>query len=145
MEKIIPFKAKDLSYDILTDTAGSLAEEIYGRYNIGIIGDGTLRDSFSSSLEAGRDILYICISGLESAEKEAAELMAAYPGRRIVCAALPSASEDDSLSIIRMSRLRAAGATLDEVTSYYKNHRKPSPVSFPASRFSWPVATAISM
>ena len=145
MEKIVQFRAKDLSYDILTDTAGSLGEEVYGRYNIGLIGDHELYSFFKNSFEAGRDILYICLSDMETAENIADELMKEYPGRRIICVDLPSASEEDSLRTIKMSRLRASGATLDEVSSYYKNHRHPSPVSFPAGRYSRPMATAISM
>ena len=144
MEKIVQFRTKDLSYDILTDTAGSLGAETYRRYNIGIRGDKEITDFFRTSFEAGHDILYICASGLDNARKNAAELMSAYPDRRIICVDPHSVSEEDSLRAVRMSRLRAAGATLDEAASYYNNHRK-SPVSFPASSISWPMATAISM
>ena len=88
--------------------------------------------SIVPSLEAGKDILYICTFGIDTAKKAAAELLAAYPGRHIVCVDMLSDSEDDSLKTVKMSWLRAAGATLAEAASFYKNHRQPSPVSFPA-------------
>ena len=124
MEKIVQFRTKGLSYDILTDTAESPVSDLFSRYNIGITDTKALTDFFRASLEAGRDILYICVSALESAKKAAAELMAAYPGRRIICVDLPSVSEDDGLKVVKMSRLRAAGATLDEIASYYEHHRQ---------------------
>lgn len=138
------------AYDILTDTAGNLPEDIFKRYNIKMsvtpMTDTQKTEAFfKSSIDAGRDILYICMSGLKNAQIAARKLMDANPGRRIICVEQPSSCAYDGLKAVKLSRLRASGATLDEVASYFEKHRQPSLISFPASRFSWPMTTAISM
>ena len=80
---------KNADYDILTDTAGNLPEDIFKRYNIRMsvtpMTDMKKTEAFfKTSIDAGRDILYICMSGLQNAKIAAAELMAAHPGRRII-------------------------------------------------------------
>ena len=140
---------KNADYDILTDTAGNLPEDIFKRYNIRMsvtpMTDMKKTEAFfKTSIDAGRDILYICMSGLQNAKIAAAELMAAHPGRRIICVEQPSYAYD-GLKAVKLSRFRAAGATLDEVASYFEKHKQPSLISFPASRFSWPMSTAISI
>ena len=150
MDKIIQFWANEPRYDILTDTPGCLSEDIFKRYNIRIADSpmtdiGKTTEFLRPSLDAGRDVLYICNTELTDANKAAEALMSAYPDRHIVCVKLPSVSENDSLKTVKMSRLRAAGATLDEAAAFFKNHRQNTAASFPTNRYSWPVATAISM
>ncbi len=85
-------------------------------------------DFFRPMLEAGRDILFICMSGgltgtVQSARIAAEDLMAEYPGRRIVCVDSLSASLGEGLLVMKLSRLRAAGATLDEAAAWYEKHK----------------------
>ena len=85
-------------------------------------------DFFEPMLKAGQDILFICMSGgltgtVQSARIAAEDLMEKYPGRRIVCVDSLSASLGEGLLVMKLSRLRAAGATLDEAAAWYEKHR----------------------
>ncbi len=170
MNKILKFGFNEVSYDILTDSASNLTEDLLDRYNIRmasyvssvngqnrlcfergrddaaegvrfynamrngaevsttLINSCEFMDFFTPSLKAGRDILFIGMSGgltgtVQSARLAADELLDEYPDRRIICIDSMSASLGEGLLVIKMSRLRAAGATLEEAAQYYENHK----------------------
>ena len=83
---------------------------------------------FEPVLKAGRDILFVCMSGgltgtVQSARLAAEDLMEEYPDRRIICIDSLSASLGEGILVLKLSRLRAAGATLDEAAAYYERKK----------------------
>ena len=83
---------------------------------------------FEPVLKEGRDILFVCMSGgltgtVQAARIAAEDLMEQYEGRRIVCIDSLSASLGEGLMVLKLSKLRAAGATLDEAASYYERKK----------------------
>ena len=168
--KIIEFGAQDMSYEIMTDSASNLTQDLLDKYRIKMISyismvggeefpcydpardeaeaghkfydamrDGvdtqtTLINSarfmefFEPVLKEGRDILFVCMSGglsgtIQAARIAATDLMEEYEGRRIVCVDSLSASLGEGLLVLKLSRLRAMGATLDEAAKYYERKK----------------------
>ncbi len=83
---------------------------------------------FEPVLKEGRDILFVCMSGgltgtVQAARIAAEDLMEEYPDRRIICIDSLSASLGEGLLVLKLSRLRAAGATLDEAAAYYERKK----------------------
>jgi len=93
-----------------------------------LINADTFEKAFRPVLEKGHDILYVGISGgltgtVQAARIAAEELMEEFPGRRIVCVDSYSASLGLGLLVMKLSKLRAAGATLDEAAAYYEKRK----------------------
>ena len=85
-------------------------------------------EAFEEILAAGRDILFVCMSGgltgtVQAAHIAAEDLMEQYPERKIICIDSLSASLGEGLLVLRLSRLRAAGATLEEAAAWYEKHK----------------------
>ncbi|MBQ9866812.1 MAG: DegV family protein [Lachnospiraceae bacterium] len=83
---------------------------------------------FEPVLKEGRDIIYVCMSGglsgtIQAARIAADDLMEEYEGRRIVCIDSLSASLGEGLLVLKLSRLRAMGATLDEAAAFYERKK----------------------
>ena len=93
-----------------------------------LINMGAFRDFFEPILRDGKDILFIAISGGLSGTIQAAciaadDLMEEYPDRVIRCIDSRSASLGEGLMVMKMSRLRASGATIDEAARFYEEHK----------------------
>ncbi|MCR5250284.1 MAG: DegV family protein [Lachnospiraceae bacterium] len=83
---------------------------------------------FEPILKEGRDILFVCMSGglsgtIQAARIAAEDLLENYPGRKIICVDSLSASLGEGLMVMKLSRLRAAGATLEEAAAYYERNK----------------------
>ncbi|MCR5210594.1 MAG: DegV family protein [Lachnospiraceae bacterium] len=157
-------------YEIITDSASNLTDDLLNEYNIrmisyvstidgeeflchergrdyeesgrkfynamrdgadvhtSLINMGAFRDFFEPILREGKDILFISISGglsgtIQAAGIAADDLMEEYPDRVIRCIDSRSASLGEGLMVMKMSRLRAAGATLDEAVRFYEENK----------------------
>ncbi|MBR3307611.1 MAG: DegV family protein [Lachnospiraceae bacterium] len=83
---------------------------------------------FEPVLKEGKDIIFVCMSGgltgtVQAARIAAEDLCEEYPDRRIVCIDSLSASLGEGLMVLKLSRLRSAGATLDEAVSWYERNK----------------------
>lgn len=93
-----------------------------------LINADTFEHIFRPVLENGRDILYAGISGgltgtVQAARIAAEDLLEEFPDRRIICIDSLSASLGLGLLVMKLSRLRAAGATIDEAAAYYERRK----------------------
>ena len=83
------------------------------------------RSRFEAVLREGKDILYIAFASVLSNSCQVAglvakELMAQYPGRRIVCIDSRCASAGEGLLVYYAVRKRDEGASLEELADYTK-------------------------
>ena len=117
-QKIIGFyqKQRDLDYEIATDASGALTQEQLKAYHIRVL-TGTETPS------GNKDLLFV------SSEGNAVNTNAA---QKSLCTFVSvSASARDYL-LLKLSRLRAAGATLEEAAAYLERHKADAaPVSTP--------------
>ncbi|MBR1471659.1 MAG: DegV family protein [Lachnospiraceae bacterium] len=95
------------------------------RVRTSLINMARFTEIFEPILQDGRDILFVGISGgltatVQSARIAAEELLETYPDRKIICVDSMSASLGEGLLVIKLSRLRAAGATIEEAAAYYE-------------------------
>ena len=93
-----------------------------------LINASRFADFFTPSLREGKDIIYVCMSGglsgtVQAARIAAEDLMEEYPERKIVVIDSLSASLGEGLMVIKLSRLRAMGATLEEAARYYERKK----------------------
>ncbi len=93
-----------------------------------LINSDAFERAFRPVLEKGRDILYAGISGgltgtVQAARIAAEDLLEEFPDRRIVCVDSLSASLGLGLLVMKLSRLRAAGATIDEAAAFYEKRK----------------------
>ena len=93
-----------------------------------LINTSRFTDFFEPALKEEKDIIYICmsggLSGTEQATRIAAEdLMEEYPGRKIIVIDSLSASLGEGLLVLKLSRLRAMGATIEEAAGYYERKK----------------------
>lgn len=84
---------------------------------------GDIYEIYRKYLEAGKDILTICLSSALSGTyqvylKISQELMAEYPGRKIVIVDSLRYSSALSLLVIKASQKQQEGATLEETAAY---------------------------
>ncbi len=170
LNKVVYLGEKNMSYEIITDSASNLTEDLLKQYGIrmisyistidgkefpcyepgrddaaagkhfydamrngadvhtSLINTARFMDEFTPILEEGKDILYVSMSSgltgtVQAARLAAEDLMEEYPERKIICIDSMSASLGEGLLVIKMSRLRACGATMEEAAAYYENHK----------------------
>ena len=85
----------------------------------------TFEEKFKAALDAGKDVLYIsCSSGLsasvKSAEQVAAELLKAYPDRKIVCFDSLHSGYSQAGMAIKAAEMRDEGKSLEEIHEWLK-------------------------
>ncbi len=89
---------------------------------------GEFTDYFAAFLEQGQDVLHVSLSsGLSgssnSARVAAQELMAKYPGRRIIVVDSLGASSGYGLLMDKLADLRDGGMGLEELAAWAEAHR----------------------
>ncbi len=93
-----------------------------------LINTARFSDFFEPVLEEGRDILFVCMSGglsgtVQAARIAAEDLLEEYPDRKIIVIDSLSASLGEGLLVLKLSRLRAMGATIEEAARYYERKK----------------------
>ena len=93
-----------------------------------LINMSRFNEAFEPILKEGKDILFVGMSGgltgtVQAARIAAEDLCEEYPERKIVCVDSLSASLGEGLMVMKLSRLRAAGATLEEAAAWYERRR----------------------
>lgn len=93
-----------------------------------LINTARFSDFFAPVLEEGRDILFVCMSGglsgtVQAARIAADDLLEEYPDRKIIVIDSLSASLGEGLLVLKLSRLRAMGATIEEAARYYERKK----------------------
>lgn len=90
--------------------------------------NGELERVFQKNLEAGKDILCICLSAALSGTYQncclmAEEMMKKYPQRKILCVDSMRYSTAQSLLVMMASMKRAEGATVEETAAYLEEKK----------------------
>ena len=122
-----------LCYDENRDFEAT-AREFYEKMRAGAAVSTSLINSdrftkyFEPFLIAGKDIIFVGISSgisgtVQAAKIAADDLKETYPERRIEIIDTLSASLAEGLWAIRISELRENGASIDEVLSYFEDHK----------------------
>ncbi|MGN0326178.1 MAG: DegV family protein [Lachnospiraceae bacterium] len=131
---IINVDGKDmLCYDENRDFDAA-GKDFYDRMRTGAAASTSLINSdrftkyFEPFLNAGKDIIFVGISSgisgtIQAAKIAADDLRESYPERRIEIIDTLSASLAEGLWAIRISELRENGASIDEVLSYFEDHK----------------------
>jgi DegV family protein with EDD domain len=87
--------------------------------------------SFKSSLENGKDVLYLgCSSALSGsiniAHTVAKELMEEYPGRKVICVDTLRATFAEGILAIKSAMLREEGYSIEENADWINEHKLES-------------------
>ncbi len=112
MEKYMTSDHKNYSsnYEIVTDLAGDLTADLQNAYHIRVAHfDQAAEDARAND----RDILFI---------GSAAASVSADTNGRILCVDAQPETPGLDVLVLKLSRLRAAGATLEEAAAYFEHH-----------------------
>lgn len=117
MDKTIDFyqKKTNSAFEIITDSASHLSKDLLDAYHIRT---SQLSDELSQILKAGRDLLWIGSRSSDVSE----ELKKQNPCGKILCISAGEDTPARDLLLLKLSRLRAAGATLEESAAYFERH-----------------------
>lgn len=99
------------NYEIITDSVKDLTEDLQNAYHIRIAG---FDEAAEEARRNDKDVLFI-----GSAD---AALATEANGHRIVCVDAKAGAPGLDFLVLKLSRLRAAGATLEEAASYFEQH-----------------------
>ena len=127
MEKIVEFYPKETSnYEIVTLSRGHLTNEQLDAYHIRCAESSD--EALIRLLQKGCSLLVI--GSVSDPVREAAK---EYPQSRIVCIEGASDTPAADLLLLKLSRLRAAGATPEEAAAYFARHKADTTLSSPAA------------
>ena len=117
-QKIVDFyqKQQDTDYEIATDACGALTQEQLKAYHIRVL-------TGSEAPSVNKDLLFVSSDG-NTVHTNAA--------RKLLCTFVSADAPARDYLLLKLSRLRAAGATLEEAAAYLERHKADAaPVSAP--------------
>ncbi len=117
-QKIVDFyqKQQDTDYEIATDACGALTQEQLKAYHIRVL-------TGSEAPSANKDLLFVSSDG---------NTFHTNAARKLLCTFVSADAPARDYLLLKLSRLRAAGATLEEAAAYLERHKADAaPVSAP--------------
>ena len=104
-------KNNNCNYEIVTDFAKDLTVDLQNAYHVRV---ARFDEAAEDARRNNRDILFIGSSD--------ASVCADANGSRILCVDARQETPGLDLLVLKLSRLRAAGATLEEAAAYFERH-----------------------
>ena len=104
-------KNNNCNYEIVTDFAKDLTTDLQNAYHVRVAG---LDEAAEEARRNHRDIL--CVGSADGMVPETAN------GSRILCVDAQQETPGLDVLVLKLSRLRAAGATLEEAAAYFERH-----------------------